>query len=339
MQPFTGKIYIENGKIHGTEDSGDSVVIFSDGKEYNFENACCFPGFVDAHGHVAGLGMHLSGINLNICRSAEECAEKLQKSPQIRGEWIIARGWNQEKWVNSDFPGRRLLDIYFPRIPVCLTRVDGHAAWVNSKALEIAGIGHTSPDPPGGMIIRDRSGIPTGILLDNAMQLIIKHIPEYTIAQIRSMVITAMNDLVSCGFTEVHDMDVPPEYIPIFSELQQKNKMPIRIQSYISAQNNEWEKASVMPEDGEYFNIKGLKFFADGALGSKGAALIEGYRGEPENKGLLFLGENEFLEKSALGLQNGFQIATHAIGDASCRMVLNVYEKLREDFPDRILRI
>ncbi len=257
----------------------------------------------------------------------------------MRGEWIIARGWNQEKWEKPEFPDKRILNKYFSDTPVCLTRVDGHAAWVNSKALEIAGIDHSTPDPRGGMIIRDSAGYPTGILLDNAMQLVNEHIPEYTLPQVRNMIITAMQDLVSSGFSEVHDMDVPPEYIPVYREIQRDNIMPVRINSYISAQNNEWKKVSVIPEDGEYFSIKGLKFFADGALGSKGAALLEGYRGEPGNKGLLFLSEDEMLEKAAEGLQNGFQIATHAIGDAACRMTLNVYEKLRTAFPYQILRI
>jgi predicted amidohydrolase YtcJ len=332
MNIFQGKIIVSKGKIIDLIPQQSTLrIVFADSdKEYDFGNSYAIPGLVDSHGHIAALGKKLNGLSLNDCKSAEECAIKASQHNTLRGDWIVGTGWNQESWADTSYPDKKILDRYFPDNPVYLMRVDGHTCWVNTKALQIAGIDKFTPDPPGGTIEKDKSGNPTGILIDNAFLLVKKFIPKHSLNQVELFIIDACKELSANGLTEVHDMDVAPELIPIYQKLEKENKLKIRIQSYISAQNDEYIKHNIQVLEGEYFSIRGIKFYADGALGSHGAALLEPYSDKISSKGLLLIDEETLYKKAKKGIESGFQIATHAIGDAANRMVINAYMKLRK---------
>ena len=332
MKIFQGILKISNGKIRDLIPGENNlrIILTDEGVEYDYGNSYAIPGLVDSHGHIAALGKKLNGLSLNDCNSAEECAITATNYNALRGDWIVGSGWNQERWHDTSYPFIDILDRYFPDNPVYLMRVDGHTCWVNSKALEIAGIDRFTPDPPGGTIEKDKSGNPTGILIDNAFLVVKKFIPQHTLDQVESFITDAINELSANGLTEVHDMDIAPELIPIYQKLNNENKLKLRIQSFITAQNDEYIKHNIQVFNSKYYSIVGIKFYADGALGSHGAALNKPYRDKPSSLGLKLTDEKTLFEQAKIGLENSYQIATHAIGDAANRMVINIYKELHK---------
>lgn len=339
--PFQGTILSERGRITSVSPKNGGVTIITERDTHTYPNAWLYPGFTDTHAHIFGLGARLAGLSLYHCKSADECVEKIRAIKPTHGEWYIGMGWNQELWLNAVFPDKTILDIFFPNNPVYLSRADGHAAWVNSAALKAAGIADDISDPAGGTVLRMQSGEISGILIDNAMDLVKTHIPKLSVEEIKQRIILATRQCAQWGLTEVHDMDVNPAYLPIFREMAENGTLPIRVISYISAQNDEWDKENLLPAVGEFLQIAGIKFYSDGALGSRGAALLEPYTDAKETTGLILMDKNTLYNKAKRGLEAGWQISTHAIGDAANRMVLDVYEELRKDYAkeDYILRI
>lgn len=341
MNPIQAIITIERGRISSIEPTSGGVTIISEQGRHDYPGAYAIPGFVDAHCHLHALGELLNGLMLYSLNSKEAVLEKCKSHQGRRGDWMYGMGWNQELWSDTAYPSAQDLDALFPDIPVYLRRADGHSAWVNTKAMHIAGIDIHTSDPDGGSILRDASGNPTGIFIDNAMDIIANHIPALTQEQIRENIITASKACSAFGITEVHDMDVHPELLPIFLELAESGTLPIRIQSYLKAQYDEWLIYGCLPAGGEFMRIAGLKFFADGALGSRGAAMIEPYA-DADHHGLILMDDQTLFEKAKLGIEAGFSIATHAIGDKANQLVMNAYERLRSEGiadEDTILRI
>mgnify|MGYP000916783275 CR=1 FL=1 len=342
MEPIQATIRIERGRIQSVEPMLGGVKIISETGIDFYPDCWALPGFVDSHAHILGLGSKLRGLSLYGAESAEECVGRAIMHSVTRGGWIIGMGWNQQLWTVKQYPTKHYLDSAFEDVPVYLSRADGHAAWVNSKALAIAGVVASTPNPSGGEIQKDKSGNPTGILIDNAMDLVRKFIPAHTIDEQISMLRSSADHCISHGITEVHDMDVAPHLLPIFSQLAERAELPIRVQSYVKAQDNEWMHEGLLPAVGEFFRVCGLKYYADGALGSRGAALLEPYSDASHTKGLFLITEHDLFRKAKIGLEYQWDISTHAIGDAANRMVLNVYEKLRKEGyadADSILRI
>jgi predicted amidohydrolase YtcJ len=334
-----GEIYIKNGSIVDFIEKIGYVKIINEGTELFFENAYVYPGFCDHHGHITGLGRSLSMISFADCKSAEECCEKAKNSNQIYNEWIIGYGWNHENWINKELPDKKIIDHYFPDNPAYFVRVDGHTAWVNSKALKIAGIGSNPKNPSGGKILLDDSDSPTGILIDNAMELVNSIIPKLTENNIKSFIVKAVDELLKYGITEVDDMDVDPGYLSIFKKLDDSKELKIKVNSYVKAQNDEYLKHNLIPEKFNNFNVKGIKFYSDGALGSYGAAMIKPYSDNKMNSGLLLITAKDLFEKCKKGINSGFSIATHAIGDLANRLVIDVYAKLLESYPDEMPKL
>ncbi|MBI3259922.1 MAG: amidohydrolase family protein [Ignavibacteriae bacterium] len=342
MEPIQATIRIERGRIQSVEPMLGGVKIISEAGIDFYPDCWALPGFVDSHAHILGLGSRLRGLSLYGAESAEECVGIAIMQPITRGGWIVGMGWNQQLWTSKQYPTKYSLDIAFTDVPVYLSRADGHAAWVNSASLTIAGITAATSNPPGGEIMKDKSGNPTGILVDNAMDLVRKFIPAYTTEEQISMLRASADHCIARGITEVHDMDVASGLLPIFSQLAERAELPIRVQSYVKAQENEWMHEGLLPAVGEFFRICGLKYYADGALGSRGAALLEPYSDAPHTKGLFLISENDLYRKAKIGLEYQWDISTHAIGDAANRMVLDVYERLRKEGladSDAILRI
>lgn len=357
MLPFKAKITIENKIIKSIIEADKCELIIKNTNNYDViseeilsynSDFYFLKGLVDSHCHIFGLGVKLLELNLENCKSIEDCLElceieikknNLRNSESDNIKWLIGRGWNQENWENQQLPNKRNLD-KFDGIAVYLTRIDGHSAWVNSKALELAKITNQTKSPYGGEILIDKEET-TGILIDNAMYLVKSILPKYTDEQIEKYILTAIDNMVENGLVGAHDMDVSPNILKIFQKLEIENKLKLKVNSYVSAQNDEWKLANVAIN--KYYsklNICGLKFYSDGALGSRGAYLVEDYSDAP-TKGLLLLEEEDFLQKIKQGAKLGWQIVTHAIGDAANKFVLDVYGRFREETQDynTILRI
>ncbi|MFM8569809.1 MAG: amidohydrolase [Candidatus Kapaibacterium sp.] len=318
-------------RISAVEPWAGGVRIVTELGTHTYPGAFVLPGLVDAHAHIVGHGMRLSVTSLYECTSHASVCDTLKSQTYRRGEWVYAMGWNEESWSCGTAPSAQLLDGLFPDTPVYLRRADGHAAWVNSVALRRAGIDETTPDPEGGAILRMASGAATGILVDNAMLLVEACIPAPGDDDIIDAIRRSQAACSSKGLTEIHDMDVAPRHIPIFREMAERGELRTRVQTWVSGQNDEWMAAGVLPALGEFQTTLGVKFFADGALGSRGAALLEPYEDAPDSRGLFLLDQAEFYRKARRACEQGFHVATHAIGDAANRMVIDTYERLRKE--------
>ncbi len=331
MLEFKGTIKIEGDRIIELEES-ENLIIDRNGKRTDFgAKAYAYPGFTDSHGHIYGLGMHKLEVNFRQARGIEECVEMLRHSKITKGDWLVGFAWNHENWSDKSMPNKSILDATFPNNPVFMLRADCHSALVNSAALKIAGIDSFAKDPLGGIIFKDNAGYPTGLLLDNAIPIVSKLIPDYSLEQKAMFIQYAMKELAKYGITEAHDMDVETELLPIYQSLDLQNKLPIRINSYVRAQNNEWLRESVAAYRGRNFSIVGLKYFIDGALGSRGAALLQPYEDDAEESGILLIEPQLLINRAKRGILSGFDIAMHAIGDRAVRFALDAVEVLRKD--------
>jgi len=296
------------------------------------EGKTLLPGLIDAHGHVLSYGLSLIQVDLNGVTSEQAAVERaiaFKKQNKV-GQWLLGRGWNQVLWQGKKFPQAISLDEYFKDIPIWFKRVDGHAGWANSKAMELAGIDKTSISPAGGEIIKDQHGNPTGIFIDNAMALITDKIPQISPKEMEQALLKSMKALAKVGLTSVHDAGISNENISAYKSLAQQNKMPIRVNAMIDINDqniNKLLQAGHFSSQDQMLTINSVKISADGALGSRGASLIHDYTDLPNHKGLM-LYDNETLEKLVtMAMSYGFQVNTHAIGDNANTAVLDIYEK------------
>jgi len=304
------------------------------------------PGLIDAHGHVLSYGLSLLRVDLVGAESESEAAGRVldfaQANPAV--EWIQGRGWNQVLWDNNEFPQAASLDAVVSDRPVWLTRVDGHAAWANSLAMELAGISDDTQDPVGGQIIRDENGKATGVFIDTAMSYIREQIPATSFEEEKVALTTALNALATYGITSVHDAGIGSSTIAAYKELVGEAPLPVRVYAMIAASDPLYQDRlaeGFFHSEDMTFAVESVKVVADGALGSRGAALIEDYHDAPGNRGLLRYNDErlEFLMRAAMNA--GFQVNTHAIGDDANMRVLDNYERLinETDPKDRRHRI
>lgn len=292
---------------------------------------CAVPGLADAHGHVLGLGRAREEVGCEGAASAEACAARAAARARVApaGGWIRGRGWDQNRWPGGAFPTADALGRAVPDHPAVLFRVDGHAAWVNPRALEAAGIGPATPDPPGGRVLRDPAGRPSGVLVDAAMDLVLRALPAPSPAELEAWLLAGLAEAASVGLTSVHDAGVAPEVLDAYRRLDAGGRLPVRVYAMIegdgppAAISREIARARAAPA-GRRLEVRAVKLYADGALGSRGAALLDGYADEPGNRGLLLTRPDLLREKIAAIVAAGFQPAIHAIGDRACREVLRV---------------
>lgn len=291
------------------------------------------PGLVDAHGHVQGLGRSRRQLGCHDATSEEACAARVAERARTvaAGAWIRGGGWDQNRWPGARFPVEATLTRAAPENPVVLSRVDGHASWVNARALAAAGIGPGTPDPPGGKILRAPDGRPTGVLVDAAQNLVLDRIPPPTAAEIEEELVAGLRELAALGLTEVHDAGVPPATLDVYERLASADRLPIRVYAMIdgevplAALEAEMARRRGDRERGR-LTVRAVKLFADGALGSRGAALHEDYADEPGNRGLLVTPPGVLRAKVRAVAQAGFQPAVHAIGDRAVSLVLDAFE-------------
>jgi len=298
------------------------------------------PGFSDSHVHLLSVGAARLGVDLQGTRNYREVVESVAGAVKGKkaGDWIRGRGWNEGKWTEPSvptvrgFPTQDALSAISPDNPVVLTRVDGHAMLVNRRVLELMGITRETPAPKGGEIIKDEAGRPTGILVDRAQELV--HIPKPPPEEMRRALQIALEDCVRKGITSLADAGVDLDTVALYKEAVQQGKLPVRI--YVMLSGLETLRRVTKPEInlGEgLLTIRAVKLYADGAMGSRGAALLAPYNDDPGNSGFFTTPPETILEASRYALAHGFQVCTHAIGDRANRMVLDVYEKALKEFP------
>ena len=299
------------------------------------------PGFEDAHAHFLGIGFARLDVDLVGTSSYAEVVARVARAVQGRpaGEWVYGRGWHEEKWTTPapgavrGFPTHQALSAVSPDNPVILTRADGHAALVNATAMAHFGITPKTAAPEGGEIIRDASGAPTGVFVDTAKRLVTPQ--ERGEADERRAIELAMGECLSKGITSLVDAGASVETIALYKELAAAGKLRTRL--YVMASGLRTMQALGRPETGlggGWLDVRAVKLYADGALGSRGAALIEPYSDDPGNRGLLVTPPEELLEAARFALAHGFQAGTHAIGDRANRIVLDAYEKAFGERPE-----
>ena len=326
-QPTASALAVKGGRLLAVGDDVSAYVNAAT-KRIDAKGATIIPGLIDAHVHMRGLGDSLEILDLRSTRSPQEAAGLVRTAAgqRTKGEWIRGRAWDQTEYPGKEFPSKEVLDRAAPDHPVYLTRVDGHAAWVNQKALDLADVNSATKDPDGGKIIRDAKGAPTGILIDRAQNLVRSRIPAATQEQVRRLISRAVKECARLGLTGVHDAGVGQEDLLAYRSLEQSKELTLRVYAMIGGEGALWrEYLKKGPEIGEVLTVRSIKLVADGALGSRGAALLEPYSDEPNNAGLLILKEEDIRRVARDAVARGFQVNTHAIGDRANRVTLQAY--------------
>ncbi|HET8733095.1 MAG TPA: amidohydrolase [Anaeromyxobacteraceae bacterium] len=332
-RPRAGAALVRGGRFVAVGDEAACAALAVPGtRRLDLGRGCAVPGLVDAHGHVLWLGRARQEVRCEGLPDAEACAVRVSAQARLlaAGRWIRGRGWDQNRWPGGALPSEGPLTRAAPAHPVVLVRVDGHAAWVNRAALDAAGIGTATPDPPGGRIHRDADGRPTGVLVDAAMQLVLERLPRPGAAELEEGLRAGLAELAALGLTGVHDAGVEPDVLDAYRRLAERDRLPLRVYAMIDGQAPwpvvEAELARWAPgSEVGLLSVRAVKLYADGALGSRGAALLEDYADEPGNRGLLLTPPAELRARVARVARAGLQPAVHAIGDRACREVLEAF--------------
>lgn len=305
------------------------------------------PGLIDAHGHILGLGQNLLEIDLRGSKSEADAVKsvlefvKAQSSAKKQSQWLIGRGWNQVLWPSKSFPNKQTLDAVIKDRPVVLSRVDSHAIWVNSAALKLAGIDANTPSPAGGEIVKDAKGQPTGVLIDNAEYLVTKLIPKADQQQLAQQLNAASEHLLSLGITSVHDAGISKQVYDFYKQQANTQQLKFRIYAMLAATDPQIKSmlaAGHINSPDDMLSIRSVKAYGDGALGSRGAALIEPYSDDKDNHGLLVTPQEVLPELFSEVLGANFQLNFHAIGDRANRLALQQFAKTFKIFPENAER-
>jgi hypothetical protein len=332
------------GEILAIGDSEPMEQAFPDARRIDLGGRTVLPGLIDSHGHLYGLAQSLTQADLVGAASKEEVIARLREfeSALPDGAWLLGHGWDQNDWPAKDFPGRTDLDAEFPDRPVWLERIDGHAAWANTLAIAEADRDLSGDwQPEGGLIRRDADGQPSGIFIDNAMGLILPAVPPAAPELLDSAFDRATRTLSSLGLTGVHDPGVNRPVVELYRAKIAAGAMPLRIYAMADGVGAtlDWLCASGPLDDPSgRLQMRSVKLYADGALGSRGAALLADYADDPGNQGLLFAPDDVLQEQMRRVLSCGLQLAVHAIGDRANRQVLDAFERLLPEFPNDLGR-
>jgi predicted amidohydrolase YtcJ len=313
---------------------GDSTrVVDADG-------ATIVPGLHDAHGHFAGLGERLQILDLRGTKSYDEVVSRVRDRVKraAAGEWIVGRGWDQNDWPGQQWPSHAALTALSPDHPVYLTRIDGHAGLANARAMSIAGVTRATRDPAGGRILRDSSGAPTGVFVDTAEDLVASRIPAPSPSQIEQRILLADAEARRLGLTMVHDAGVPPATVDVYKRLVDAGRLKTRLYVMLGGSMSDLTPALRQPPLADHGNgrlaVRAVKMYADGALGSRGALLLEPYVDEPAASGLPVTSPEDLYTLTAAAARAGYQPAIHAIGDRANRIALDVFERVQRDVAD-----
>jgi predicted amidohydrolase YtcJ len=330
--PAAHAFAVRDGRFVQVGSLDDAMSLRGPATEFVDAGGCTvLPGFVDAHIHLTNVGLNLRQVNLQGARSVDEVVERTVRfantSPEL---WILGRGWDQNLWASGEFPTHEELSAGIADRPAALSRVDGHALLANARAMELAGIGRCTPDPTGGRILRDDDGNPTGVLVDAAQTLIYQRIPASSHEQLLRATRAAIAECHRWGVTAVAEPGVDAAMLRAHIELLERDEYSIR--NYVMLADDEQFIASQLRAgildaayDGRLWK-RAIKLYADGALGSRGAALLEPYADDPENRGLVLMPETRIAQLTERAVRAGLQPCVHAIGDRANRMVLDAFE-------------
>lgn len=320
-------------------DTAEAQKRFAKTRVLDLHGATVLPGIIDAHTHLIELGKSLVRLNLKDVATAQEAVERVKQrvSSATPNEWILGWGWDEGKWA-SHYPDNRALSAASPNNPVYLVGLHTFAAWANQRALQLAGITKDTKDPPNGRILRDeKTGEPTGILLNHAQDLVERQITAMTLEQSKQALELAAQECIRNGLTSVHEAKVSSMEVDALRELIRENRLPLRVYAMLDGADptlvSQWLERGPEIDPNHQLTIRAFKLFADGALGSRGAALLEPYSDSPQSKGTFITAEPEVYNLTRKSLQRGFQVCTHAIGDAANRMVLDAYAHALAEVP------
>lgn len=308
-------------------------------REMDLAGRTVIPGMVDAHAHFAGLADKLSTVDLVGVTSYEALIARVvaRAATVPKGTWVQGRGWDQNRFADGQFPTHDALSAALPDHPVYLVRVDGHAALVNSAAMRAANLTASSVEPTGGRILRTPAGEPTGVLVDNAQDLMADAIPAKGRAEVRRSLLAAQSDMHRWGLTGVHDAGASRGMIELYEDVAQAGELDLRLYAMISDNADDIAYYLQRGPQSALFNgrlwVRSIKLYSDGALGSRGAALLESYSDDPTNSGLLVSPPEHIQAVAEMGLQRGFQVNSHAIGDRGNRIVLDAYQAALDKYP------
>lgn len=294
--------------------------------------ATIIPGMVDAHAHLLDLGRTLRQVDLTGAVTYDEVVARVAARARgaPAGSWIQGWGWDQNRWPGQRFPTHEALSAAVPDHPVVLDRVDGHAVLANARAMQLAGITRETRDPDGGRVLRDSAGNPTGVFIDNAEPLVWRAVPAPTDAELEAAILAGVTELNRWGLTGIHDPGVARQTIAVYERLARASRLTLR--TYVMIRDDSATEAEYFAKgpqnalDDGHLWIRAVKLYADGALGSRGAALLSPYTDDPGNVGLLVSTPEHLRDVSIRALKAGFQVATHAIGDRGNRVTLDAYE-------------
>ena len=331
-RPTAEAMAVRGGKVQFTGSARGALALRGPNTQViDLGGRTVIPGMTDAHAHFLGLGEALRDVDLTGTRSYDEVIARVvaRAASTPAGSWIVGRGWDQNDWGNTAFPTHEKLTAALPNHPVYLTRVDGHAGLANALAMQKANVTAASQDPSGGRIERAAGGAPTGVFVDNAQALVGRVIPDLTPAEVRQALVAAMAEMNRWGLTGIHDAGAGRRTIDLYEELARSGALSVRTYAMISGDSSAIAHYFARgPQsalhDGRLW-IRSVKLYSDGALGSRGAALLDPYNDEPGHSGLLVTAPARIQQIAELGLRRGFQINTHAIGDRGNRVVLDAY--------------
>jgi len=320
---------------------GDSTEVLDMSESY------IYPGFIEGHAHIMGIGANIINVDLMQARSYEEVVRMVQERAAVTpaGEWIIGRGWHQDKWdevpelMFNGFPTHHPLSEAVPDHPVLLSHASGHASLANAAAMNLAGVNKSTPDPEGGEIFRDVSGQPTGIFNEMAEKLIVEKLPLKSAEYKSDLLERAIQECLSNGLTGFHQAGSDQADVALFEQFASENRLKLRLHVMLSGVDTALLKTYFAsgPRSGLYdqhLNIRSVKLYADGALGSRGAWLLEEYSDARGVHGHNVTPMDQIEDVVMRAAASGFQVCTHAIGDRGNREVLNIYEKALERYPE-----
>lgn len=348
---YNGKVYtvdsaftiaeafaVKDGKIVATGTSAE-INKYDAPVKTDLQGKAVYPGFIDAHCHFYGYALDLKKIWLLGTKSFDEILDSLQKhKDQLFMGWLFGRGWDQNDWNVKEYPDRFKLDSLFPDVPVFLMRIDGHAALVNSKALELAGITKDTKVTGGEIILKN--GKISGLLIDNAVDLVKNKIPEPGDDYKTELLLTAQKNCFEVGLTTVDDAGLEKEKIELIQKLQENNKLKMRMYAMITCDSSNrayyFAKGKIKTDR---LNVRSFKVYGDGALGSRGACLLESYTDQNNHKGFLLKSIDSLKIIASLIAEQGFQLNTHCIGDSANRLMLHIYHEALKDKKDHRWRI
>ena len=324
----TDAIAVKDGKIIETGKTGDLQNKFEAIEKIDANGKFIYPGFIDAHAHFVGYGLGLQTVDLVGTESWEDILHRLDDfaKNKNKGQWLIGRGWDQNDWPVKDFPTNEKLNELYPDRPVFLRRVDGHAAIVNQKALDIAGV--KAGDKLTGGEAEVKNGKLTGILIDNAIGLVASKIPEPDAAQMKEALLDAQKNCFAAGLTTVDDCGLDYKTVLFIDSIHKKGDLKMRIYAMLSDGRENYD---FIFQHGKIktdrLNVRSFKVYADGALGSRGACLLQPYSDKPGWSGFLLSSQQHFDSVANILSQKDFQMCTHAIGDSGNRTMLMIYAK------------